>query len=443
MELLIYLDYVKRFFLELINIDKIKNKKIYLAPYNDLTISLSEQLPITLLGFIDSFKKSKNIFQAKQLNPIEYDWIIIYSPNYWYEISKQFPKEKVLIVKDNALITIDSYLKSLGYTYAKYDILFCPYNNAHVLDMNLIIKQLKKINLSVAVVISKVNKKHVTKLTDVETVQMDVVLKDFITFECFICFADWEPFTIKLIKYSKNNNVTSIGIVEGITEFTNVDYNYARQPYEHVDYVLTTGKNDLKYLSHKKTHIVGIPKMYHQSREPITFPKKNLVVINLNFVGLLYDDVALSWLNSVISQCKKINIDYVISQHPTDTTDIKEFDNVSNLNIYDCIKLGTVVVSRFSTVILESLAYGKPVVYFKPKEEKSSFFVKNKDVFSVVHDEESLGKSILYEISRKENTRERANSLLHNQCNINSNIEPSKLAAQYISDILNTYKIKG
>jgi len=76
-------------------------KKIYLAPYNELSRNLEKKLlnnSIKPLGFVDSFDQSEDIINPTDFNFEHCDLIIISSPNYWREISKLLPLNKVFII---------------------------------------------------------------------------------------------------------------------------------------------------------------------------------------------------------------------------------------------------------------------------------------------------------------------------------------------------------
>jgi hypothetical protein len=421
------------------NINIIKNKRIYLSPYNDITQSLLKYIEKSsnILGYIDNFKadKKNGIYSADEIAH-EYDYIIINSPNFWPEISKYFPSQKILLQINNTLIEIGEYKKGLTPLKNSCDVLFYPHNQAHTFDMISIIKKLEEYNIKTIVIRSNLNKRFIDEITNITKVDVDIVFTDLIDYKIFICFVDWHELGPILVKFSHKRNKSTIGIVEGITDFTDSDYKQNRDAYGKVQYVFTTGENDSKYLKNKKTFLVGIPKMQDQLKEEIMFPKKDLVVINLSFVALTYNDDSKYWLEEVVSACDNLNLDYIISQHPTDKTDLTSFKNVTNLKIYDAIKRGTLIISRFSTVILESLAFGKPVVYHKPKKETNPLFNENLNSFSISYTQEELKEKIPYEIARKYDVRERSNLFLHKQCNINSEQAPATLAAEHIKMIL-------
>lgn len=71
------------------NIKFLENKKIYISPYNDLTIELAAEIKniksCKVIGFIDNNKIMDKVFKAENITE-EADVILIFSPNYIYEI---------------------------------------------------------------------------------------------------------------------------------------------------------------------------------------------------------------------------------------------------------------------------------------------------------------------------------------------------------------------
>jgi len=88
------------------------NKKIYLVPHNRITkeiyIELLKLKPLDV-KFVDSNKKGKEIISFEEMK--ECDFILMYSPNYYKEISSILPKEKLYFL----------YRKSKeGFKYKKF-----------------------------------------------------------------------------------------------------------------------------------------------------------------------------------------------------------------------------------------------------------------------------------------------------------------------------------
>lgn len=73
------------------NIEKFHNKQIYLSPYNNISQALYSNLSsnhmFTFKGYIDNYKTGENIYSSAQVT-LEYDYIIIISPNHYEGILK-------------------------------------------------------------------------------------------------------------------------------------------------------------------------------------------------------------------------------------------------------------------------------------------------------------------------------------------------------------------
>lgn len=72
-----------------------KNKKIYISPYTKTSNALCKKLlksvgGIEFLGFIDREQKGENIFKIDDIRAKEFDYIIIFSPNHFKDIYKDF-----------------------------------------------------------------------------------------------------------------------------------------------------------------------------------------------------------------------------------------------------------------------------------------------------------------------------------------------------------------
>ncbi|WP_321312882.1 hypothetical protein [Halarcobacter sp.] len=430
-------------------LDNLKNKRIYLAPYNNLTIELSSQLKeygIDILGFVDNFKIGKNIYKKENIS--RFDYIIIDSPKYWNEISNSFDLSKVIVShnKSLGLILYNDYKKFLISIYKnKYDILFFAYNRSNVIDSSLVSRALIKLGFRVAIIINPSHYDYINvkigleENSDIETVSIDAI--HFINFEALVCLVDWIDRDI--IVQSKEKGIKTIGLVDGIEDFEDKDYKIKRYPYQTTEFVLTCGRNDMKFLQNKKDKcaIVGLPKMFDMWNSPVTFPDEHLVMINVNFTYGTYEEVRELWLEQVIEACNILNLNYIIAQHHADKGELSTFYNVSEDDIYTTIKKSTIVISRFSTIICESLAYGKPVVYHNPHNELVKLYKNPKGAYSISTDTNSLVKMIRYELSNRLNIRQRAKEFLDDQFNILSRKNPIDVAATKIKNIIEKGRI--
>jgi len=80
---------------------KLTNKKVCFAPHNELTISLAKAIfgdDISDIHFLDRNISSPNTYSVGHYDFSTVDLVIIWSPNYWLEISEHLPEEKSVVV---------------------------------------------------------------------------------------------------------------------------------------------------------------------------------------------------------------------------------------------------------------------------------------------------------------------------------------------------------
>lgn len=135
----------------LMQIYKLKQKSIYLAPFNDESQALHKFLAQTkdynFLGYIDSFKTADNIDNIDNIQDV-YDYIIILSPYHHKVIVKNILS---LGIKKNNLIYCNRANKQSScfhfYTsqtiYDFYNFIFNKYNQLSLLSFNDYIELLK------------------------------------------------------------------------------------------------------------------------------------------------------------------------------------------------------------------------------------------------------------------------------------------------------------
>ena len=86
----------------------LKKKKVFIAPYSPITkvlqTHLKKSFDIEVLGFIDKNEEADNIFKIKHLPAKEYDYILIFSPNHFSAIYKEY---KTILHGDSKLLQVD------------------------------------------------------------------------------------------------------------------------------------------------------------------------------------------------------------------------------------------------------------------------------------------------------------------------------------------------
>ncbi|MBU1928165.1 hypothetical protein KKG77_04120 [bacterium] len=424
----------------------LKNKTIYLSPFNDLSQKLFHKLSemgVDIVGFVDSYKTGNGIVQPTEIK--DYDYVVISSPEYWTDISLNFDNEKILLTHSQLqpLISYSDYMNYLDNCRKKYDILFLVYNKSNVQDASIVIRELNLNGYSAAIIETSNQDRDNLREGLLENKDIPVVIKEFvpyIDFKTLVCLIDWAD--RKLIRDSQEKGIKTIGLVDGIEDFEDADYAYDRQAYKTVEYVLVSGRNDMRHLEYKKDKcsIVGLPKMHNLWTSLVQYPTENLVAINLNFTYGSFEDMREMWLGQVIEVCESLNINYVICQHHADRGEIPDIKK-SKEDVYTTIKKSSLVISRFSTVISEALALGKPVVYHNPHHEKVQLYKNPLGAFSISDDVESLKSMITYEMSNSSTVRERAKDFLDAQFNIREPEKPAVLAAKKIISITEEGKL--
>jgi hypothetical protein len=417
----------------------LKDKKFYLCPYNELTIKLYKSLKINdgFLGFIDNQKKGSLIYPINEIK--DHDYVLIESSNYCYELAKSFDRSKVYILKSNELHPFEKDITPLELKPKEYnyDILFLVYNKSNVIDASLVIREIIRSGHTAAII--ETNTKDTENLREGLKLNNDIEFINFnnlcdTNFKTLVCSVDW--INREFIKRCQCNDIKTIGMVDGIEDFNDTDYKFDRKAYQTVEYVLLTGINNLKYFEYKKNKcfVVGLPKIYSLWNSKVFFPKKITILINLNFTYGVMEEFRESWLNEVTQAITSLGIKYKISQHHADNG-IVDSKVLTKANVYEAIKDSTLVVSRFSTIISESLALGKPVVYHNPHNEESPMYKNPLNAFSISQDMHSLKKMIIKELSNLKDVRERAKNFLNNNFNILSKTPHAELAAKKIIEI--------
>jgi hypothetical protein len=255
-----------------------------------------------------------------------------------------------------------------------------------------------------------------------------------------IFFNDWDT-NNSFIRELRHEGILTIGIDEGVNDFLKLGEGFTSKisPYRTVEHVFLPGEFETQFFKDRpgQHHIVGLPMIRKLYKEEVSFPKKTLAVINVNFTyGVLtqYRDL---FVKTAVEGCKLAGIDYVLTQHPMDNADLSEY-NVTDKNMYDTIRDGSIFISRFSGAIIEALAMGKPCVYHNPHNEKILKFQEPMGAYSISDSAESLAKAIKYELDRSSKTlvREYSRKFMEYHANIGEKKEPAELITETIIKLM-------
>lgn len=245
-------------------------------------------------------------------------------------------------------------------------------------------------------------------------------------------------YTKRLIVENFGFDVPTFGFYEGINDDWNLDRKSPRLPYRSVDYLLLPGIYQQGFYTDRECRIVGLPNVRGRLSAPYVQPTARRAVINVNFTYGVLEDRRDAFVETAVRACQEIGLDYVITQHPADKADLSRY-TVGRDSVYDLLDSSSILISRFSTTILEALAMGRPVVYHNPIGEKVPKFFQPLGAYSVSQDTETLKKALLRELAFTEtggDVRKRAAMFLHFHCHTGDPRDPSDLAAQAIADVL-------
>jgi len=237
----------------------------------------------------------------------------------------------------------------------------------------------------------------------------------------------------QLLEISKLNKIIRIGLTEA--PFYGGDFdNY----YNNIDLLFTCGNYEDTHYSKKglKTFLVGLPRVDNLLKENISFHEKTKILINLNFS--FHDDLdelRNPWLDQVVESCKSLGYEFIINKHYADKAPIPY--PVSDKTFYEDCREASLLITRESSVIIESLALGKPVVFHNLLRYDDDYFLDNQNAFSISNDVDSLKRSIQYEIDRKKNVREFSRNYLSDKIFIDKKKDAVVLISNQIKNTLN------
>jgi len=256
---------------------------------------------------------------------------------------------------------------------------------------------------------------------------------------CFVMYNDWGP-NLKVVNACQIQNITTISIVEGINDFmaTHAGRNYRVSPYKASTYSLLSGEHDLKFFDEDKdrVEIGGLP-LLHSLTKSETHYKKDVAVINVNFSYGVLESQRNKFIYSVIHACNDAGIKFVISKHPTDKlddNDLKKF--ISSSSIYELMQENKILISRFSTCILEALCLGTSPIYYNPRIEDMAKFGNPMGAYKVARNKNELINAIKSSLrDDSHSVRKRAIPFLSKHCNLFKDQEPASIIATKLTEI--------
>lgn len=195
-----------------------------------------------------------------------------------------------------------------------------------------------------------------------------------------------------LVQVANEHDVPTFAKVEGVQDFDDVDTGRVRSPYRTASYVLAQGANDVSALPEKHTIVVGSSRL-ERLRPADAASGSQTVLINLNFTFGVLTDERDQWVDSVIEALTLCGASALVSAHPSERSRPAGLIVSSKPFRHDIRRAG-VLVTRFSTVPFEALAYGVPFVYHNPHDEQVPTFTQPDGAFRITRSGPELADAI-------------------------------------------------
>lgn len=324
----------------------------------------------------------------------------------------------------------------------KRNILFIPHNAYHTYNMHLIMQELRILGADCQMLnIDSIHHEGVTeeaKKLNIKTIPYSALFLFKYKPTAIVTMNDWGAVTKKNILLANLLGIPTFGIVEGVQDFqdthlkTHSEFK-PRFPYVRSKFPLLAGEYDKKFIKNKDAHIIGIARIEELINKKTSYPKTPKVIINANFSYGKYSRHAKEWIQDAVNACTELGVDYTISQHIADKTDLSKV-NVSTEHINDLVCKGSLLISRFSTSILEAMAIGKPIIYFNSFNEKVDKFLNPEGSFESPKNKEELKESIKRTLENPSEYVEKSKNFL----NLHVSFDPKKSSARRAAEFIFT-----
>jgi hypothetical protein len=239
-----------------------------------------------------------------------------------------------------------------------------------------------------------------------------------------VCANDWGAEIKLLILWARKKAVTTIAIQESV-----VDLSICSDRYLYADIVFSQGEVSKTLLRRNNVIVTGNPRY-----EKISFqhPKETHALINCNFTYGVFENSRDQWIRDVTNALNIAGVAFKISKHPRD------FSNLEGLEthvipsgagvVHEQVQDSAFLITRFSSLIHESILMGRPVIYYNPHGENMgyAFGADGKVLQEISH--ESLLVDAIKKVKTLNCSPNTFNKYIHQHMeNYNSDVTPSKI----------------
>lgn len=188
------------------------------------------------------------------------------------------------------------------------------------------------------------------------------------------CAADWTSEFIALHAIARSLSAPCVALQEGPQDWRMKIKGKDPLKYRNAEILFAQGPVTLRYIRPKYFAVTGNPKTGKLEEKQL--PPEPRVFINCNFTYGEWEDSRETWMSDVLSLCHELELDYLISKHPRDTSEWDDPNLVesSAFTVKEQLLSCSLVVSRFSSIPYEGLSLGRQVVYYNPHGETPRTF---------------------------------------------------------------------
>jgi hypothetical protein len=243
---------------------------------------------------------------------------------------------------------------------------------------------------------------------------------------------DWGP-TRALVQAARDVGVPTIGWVEGVQDFNDVDTGRARCAYHHVDRVFCLGPYDSEKLAGLDTTLIGSHQLWGNWHGPPT-DATGPTVANVNFTYGVLEDARTAWIDDVVESARRSRTDLVLSRHPADRGRRAVRRIEPRTSVHELLAHSPRLISRFSTVCYEALARGVELIYHNPHGEAVGTFTEPLGAFAITRRRDELVASLEASVRTPAEIRDGARPFLERHLVLDGD-PPAERAAEVLASI--------
>jgi hypothetical protein len=227
--------------------------------------------------------------------------------------------------------------------------------------------------------------------------------------------------------------VPTFAKVEGVQDFDDVDTG-ERRPYRTAAVILGQGQNDADALPDKRVEVVGSTRLERIWSGPAASQGEDALV-NLNFTYNVLTDARERWLMSIVEAARRAAIPAIVSCHPAERVQNLDLPTTPKPFRYAITRAG-VLISRFSTVPFEAMAWGVPFIYHNPHGELVPTFTEPLDAFPITTSVDELVEALHETRAWRSDYRSRAEKFFLRQVDVHPDTSSERRTADLICEAI-------